>query len=134
MFGTSAGITKRWHTDRVQEPKWGQAVSLLGGFRCPAILADQGIIGIVFADPEPLVVAIVVFSSQRPIFLVDPGAPDFAALAQANLLEFQRRVIGIVLQDGKLLIGDLPNFVGQQVIGLPELNRGSVHDCAPRAA
>src|SRR5262249_14016695 len=83
---------------------------------CSAWLAplDHALVVIVGTNPHPQEI-LTVFDSQGPMSKPDPGRPQVA-----DLLELERGVPRIRLQELEVLVSEFTDIVGQALIALPK--------------
>src|SRR6266496_1277082 len=79
--------------------------------------ADRLVVVSMGADPKPVDDFRHVMP-QGTIMLADPDRPDLV-----NALEAQRRVSGVALQQGKILVRDRTDILRQRVVQRPEARR-----------
>lgn len=79
-----------------------------------ALAEDPVVIGVV-SDPEP----------DEAVFRLDGQCPvvgsDACGPVGADLLQADRRMMGICLEQGKCFIGELLNLGGQRMVTRPEV-------------
>lgn len=89
------------------------------------MLSEESVIAFVIADPEPQI-AVWPLDRESAMAQCDPCRPNLMPKPVSYLLELQRRMLRIRLQEGELLFGAKASRNGKRMIRFPKIRRGAV--------